>query len=818
MLMENLRGAYRSLCSAPGFTATAVLSLAIGMGGSIAMFTLVNSIVLKPLAYQESDKLVVIMNSGRGILKESTIPEIGIAALQVIRWRKQVRSFESFAVVGHADSDRNLTGSGHPERLGVLWITAGFFETLRVRPQRGRWFTESDENRDAPNVVILSDSLWRRRFAADAEIIGRKVVLNDVVHEVVGIAPSDLWLPHRHELHPTIQMPDRTDIFLPIRFSVEEERGRFEPAYVGIARLKPGVTPVQARAELDSTLPTFREFTFTQAGAHMVVKPFLTAVIGDVRKGLMLLLASVGIVLLIACANIANLSLIRATQRSRELAMRAALGAGRGDLIKYSLTESFLLGLCGTAVGSVLSMWITDVLISYAPAIPRLEESSVDSNVIAFAVGVCGLTTILFGLLPALRVSRVDPQQTLGGAAGRGTTDSRRGGRLRAALISAEVALGTLLVIGSGLLLTSFHRVMNVPRGFDGGDILITDLALSTPKYQGVEKQVRFIRAVHDELTSIPGVMNIAVNTRPPLTEELLLPAQAEGRNLPSWELPLTTWPTVSSQYFGIMRIPLRAGRLFRDDGEAERVAVISESAAQILWPGEDPIGKRVLRFTSLQLLRVIGVVGDVRSTGLDRAPKPAIYRLFNQTGGARYGGTAFSIVLRSALPPDALAKPVRDAIWRVDPDTPVPEIRSMPSIIVKSVHPRRFQVALLSAFGSVAVLLAVIGIYGVVAYSVAQRRKEIGLRIALGAKQVDIGTLVFRNGMAPVFIGLGTGLLAATFFTRLLASLLFEVSTLDPLTFVATPLVLVLAAAVPCWLTARHAAQIDPVVALRLE
>ena len=449
--------------------------------------------------------------------------------------------------------------------------------------------------------------------------------------------------------------------------------GAADPAYVGIARLKPGVTPQQARAELDSTLPGFGEFAFKQAGAHIVVKPFLTAVVGDVRKGLMLLLASVGIVLLIACANIANLSLMRATKRSRELAIRAALGARRGDLIKYSLTESFLLALCGTAVGSILSMWITHVLISYAPAIPRLEELRVSSNVFAFAIGVCGLTTILlFGLLPAWRVSRIDPQQALSGAAARGTTDNRRGGRLRAALISTEVALGTLLVIGSGLLLTSFHRVMNVPPGFNGRDILITDLVLSIPKYQGVEKQVPFIRAVHDELASIQGVMNVAVNTRPPLTEEILSAAQAEGRNLRPWELSLTTWPTVDSEYFGIMRIPLRAGRLFRDDGETERVAVISESAAQILWPGEDPIGKRVRRTPSPQLWRVIGVVGDVRSTGLDRAPKPAIYRSFNQKGGDRYGGTAFSIVLRSPLSPEALAKPVRDAIWRVDPETPV--------------------------------------------------------------------------------------------------------------------------------------------------
>jgi putative ABC transport system permease protein len=369
-------------------------------------------------------------------------------------------------------------------------------------------------------------------------------------------------------------------------------------------------------------------------------------------------------------------------------------------------------------------------------------------------------------------------------------------------------------------MLISFHRVINVPRGFDGADILIADLVLPSPKYQGFEKQAPFFRAVHDGIASIPGVMNVAVNTRPPLSWELLDAVRPAGRDVPPWELPVTAWPTVSSEYFAMMKIPLRSGRLFQDEGETGRVAVIRESAARTLWPGEDAVGKTLVRIFDNPPApwRVVGVVGDVLSAGLDRASTPAIYRPFYQKGGDGPNGMAFSIVLRTALPPDALVKSVRQAVWQVDPDIPVPEMRTMSAAIEKSVQPRRFQASLLTAFALVAVLLAAIGIYGVVAYSVAQRRKEIGVRIALGAKQRDVGTLVFQRGMAPVLIGLAAGLVASAMLTRLIASLLFQVSTLNPRTYTAAALILVLAAALPCWLTARQASRIDPVVALRLE
>jgi predicted permease len=604
---------------------------------------------------------------------------------------------------------------------------------------------------------------------------------------------------------------------MPVRFSVQDEQGANNVCCVGIARLKPGVTPEQASAELNSSMPAFKEFRFAEAKERVLVRPLQTAVLGDVRKGLLLLLFSVGLVLLIACANVANLSLVRATQRSRELAIRAALGAGKDALVRHSLTESFLIALGGTIAGSILSMWITDLAVSRAPSqVPRLEETAADATVFAFAVGLCVFTTVLFGLLPAWRASHVDPQTALN-TAGRGSTDALRGGRLRAVLVSAEVALGTVLVIGSGLLLSSLHRVINAPRGFDGGDILTLDLVLPSPRYPAIEKQASFFRAVHEGVGSIPGVMNVAVTTWLPLAGEAMDFVAPEGtvdvQNIQE-KGTLFAKPIVSAEYFTAMRIPLRAGRLLRNEGESERVAVLSESAARILWPGEDPLGRKVVMpLNPGRYWRVIGIVSDLLSGGLDRAPTPAFYRFYEQQGATR-----FSIVVRTALAPDALAKSVREAVSRVDPEIPVPEMRSMPGLIAKSVQPRRFQAVLVSGFALVAVLLAAIGIYGVVAYSVAQRRKEIGVRIALGAKQLDVRNLVFRNGMAPVLIGLCAGLLAAAFLARLIASLLFQVSTLDAVTFISAPLILVLAGALPCWLTARQAAHIDPVVALRLE
>jgi predicted permease len=819
MWIEDLRNAFRGLRSAPGFTITAVLSLSIGIGGSVSMFTLVNSVLLKPLAYPDSGRLVRVINAYAAAYASSrkNADTPGLLALEFTRWRKQVQSLESIALT-HYGCECSLTGTGRPERLGVIDISAEYFDILKVQPQLGRWFRESEEQRGSPRVAILADSFWRRRFAARPDIVGQTIHIDGAPYEVVGVTPHDLRSFRHEELHPSLDMKRPIDVFRPIRFSPRQLQSDLADEFVGIARLKPGVTREQARAELDSTLTSIPEYqaAFAALKVRVDLQELQTVVVRDARQGLLLLLFSVGLVLLIACVNVANLSLVRSTQRARELAIRVALGASRSQLIRYSLAESFLVALAGTFAGTILSQWITELAISRAPLLPRTDEIVTDTTVLCFAIGICVLTTILFGSLPAWRTSHADPKEALS-AGSRGSTDTLRGGRIRAGLIAAEVALGAVLVIGCGLLLRSFHQVMNAPRGFDGHDVLISELELSTESYQSIEKQTSFFRRLRDDLSSLPGVLHVAANTRAPLNTEATYPVLEEGSTKPLNELTTAVWPNVTSGYFRVMKIPLRAGRPFRDEGETEPVAVVSESAARRMWPGQDPIGKRVRKSIEPAdaYSRVVGVVGDVLSSALDRVSTPAVYRPYTQRGGR---ATAVTLVIQAAVPPAALATPLREAISRLDPDVPVAALRPIQDVITGSVQTRLFQTSLLSAFALIAVLLATIGIYGVVAYSILQRRKEIGVRVALGANPKDVSQLVFRNGLAPVLSGLTAGLVAAPLFSGLVASLLFRVPVLDPVTFLVTPLVLILAAAVPCWLIARKASLIDPMDALRLE
>ncbi len=650
----------------------------------------------------------------------------------------------------------SLTGTGRPERLGVVNISAEYFDTLKVQPQLGRWFRESEEQPGSPRVAILADSFWRRSFSARPDVVGQTIHINGLPYEVVGVTPPALGSFRNEQLHPSLDMGGPIDVFMPVRFTPRQLQSDMAHDFVGIARLKPGLTLEQARAELDSTLTSIPEYqaAFGALKVRVDLQELHAVVVRDARNGLLLLLFSVALVLLIACVNVANLSLVRSTQRMRELAIRVALGASRIDLFRYSLAESFLVALTGTIAGCILSQWITELAISRAPLLPRTDEIVTDAAVLGFAIGICFLTTILFGALPAWRASHVHPKEALS-AATRGSTDTLRAGRIRAGLVVAEVALGAVLVIGSGLLLRSFHHVMSAPRGFDGHDVLISDLDLPWERYQPVERQASFIRRLRDELSSLPGVLHVAANTRVPLDPEAIYTVFEEDSAKQLNELIPAVWPSITANYFQVMKIPLRDGRLFRDDGETERVAVVSESAARRIWPGQNPIGKRVRKSNESagDYSRVIGVVGDVLSSALDRVSTPAVYRPYTQRGGRP---TAVTLVIQAAVSPASLATPFREAISRLDADVPVVALRPMPDLIAGSVQMRRFQTLLLSAFASVAILLAAIGIYGVVAYSILQRRKEIGIRCALGANPKDVSRLVFRNGLAPVLSGLG--------------------------------------------------------------
>jgi putative ABC transport system permease protein len=781
------------------------------------MFTVVNSVLLKPLALRDPGKLVRVTNRYTAAYassrKDRDAP--GLLAREFIRWRKQTQSLDSISFTGMTCGSCSLTGTGRPERLGAMPVSAEYFDTLGVQAQLGRWFRESEEQRGGPNVVILSDAFWRRSFSAKTDIVGQDIHINGAPYQVVGVTPSSF---RGDELHEALFVPDRIDIYLPLRFTPQQLQSDMADDFVGIARLKPGVTLEQARAELDSTLTSIPEYqaAFSAFKTRVDLRELQSVIVGEVHQGLLLLLLSVGLVLLIACVNVANLSLVRSTQRARELAVRAALGASGRDLIRQSIMESLLIALAGTITGLILSQWITEFAVSRAPHLPRAGNIAPDAAVLSFAIGICALTTVLFGLLPAWQTSRTDPLAALN-AGSRGNTDTRRGGRIRSILIAAEVALGVVLVIGSGLLLRSFHQVMNAPRGFDGHDVMIADLYLPSPGYQSIEKQNSFFLRLREELISMPGVLNVSVNTRAPIDDEAIFMVFEENSVKPLNELVPAGHQNVTSEYFSMMKVPLRAGRFFRDGGETEQVVVISESAARRIWPGQNPLGRRVRKSNEPRddYSRVVGVVGDVLTSALDRVPTPVVYRPYSQRGGRN---TAVTLVIQTALPTTSLAAPLRRAVFRLDPDVPVGEPRLMADVITNSVQARAFQTSLLSAFALVAVFLAAIGIYSVLGYSIIQRRKEIGIRVALGADRKAVSRFVFENGMTPVVAGLASGLAAASFFAKLLSSLLFQVGTLDPATFAVTPLVLILTAALPCWLLARKAARFDPMDALRLE
>ncbi|HLK68978.1 MAG TPA: ABC transporter permease [Bryobacteraceae bacterium] len=814
--MEDLRGAFRTLCSAPGFALTAVLSLSVGIGGTVSMFTVVNSVLLKPLALPNPGKLVRVMNRYTAAYASSRMDREapGLLSREFIRWRKQIKSLDSISITALACRACTLTGTGRPERLSAMAVSAEYFDTLGVQAQLGRWFREFEEQRGGPGVVILSDAFWRRNFAAKTDIVGQNIHINGAPYEVVGVTPSTF---RGDVLHDALGVPDRIDIYLPLRFTPQQLESDLADDFVGIARLKPDVTLEQAGAELDSTLTSIPEYqaSFSALKVRVRLQELQSVVVGEVHQGLLLLLLSMGLVLLIACVNVANLSLVRSTQRARELALRAALGATRRDLIRRSLMESILIALAGTITGFILSQWITEFAVSRAPHLPRSGDIATDAAVLSFAIGICALTTMLFGALPAWQTSRADPLVALN-AGSRGNTDTLRGGRIRSVLIATEVALGVVLVIGSGLLLRSLHQVMNAPRGFDGHDVMIADLYLPSPGYQRIDRQISFFRRLRDELISMPGVLNVSANTRAPIDQEAIYTVFEENSAKPLNELIAAGFQNVTPEYFSMMKIRLRAGRFFRDSGETEQVVVISESAAQRMWPGQNPLGKRIRKSNEPidDYSRVVGVVGDILSSALDRTRTPVVYRPYSQRGGRN---TAVTLVIQTALPA-SLAVPLRQAVLRLDPDVPVGEPRSMTDVIANSVQARVFQAWLLSAFALVAVFLAAIGIYSVLSYSIIQRRKEIGIRIALGADRKDVSRFVFENGMTPVVAGLAIGLAAASFFARLLASLLFQVGTLDPTTFVVTPLILILTAALPCILLARKASRFDPMDALRLE
>jgi predicted permease len=806
MLWQDFRFGLRMLVKNAGFTTVAVLTLALGIGANSAIFSVVNTVLLRPLPYKDPDRIMMVWEDG----SSHGFPINVTSSSNYIDWRDQNQVFEAMAIVGRASF--NLTGAGEPERIDGRRVSPNLFPLLGVDPALGRTFSPAEDTPGANRVIILSHALWQRRFASRPDIIGQHLTLNGQSYEVIGVMPSYFEFPSRAD-----------QLWVPIAFTPQQAANRGNNSYEVVARLKPGVSREQAESEMDTiTARLQQQYPDVVKTQGTVVVPLHEQLVGDIKPALLILLGAVGFVLLIACANVANLLLSRAATRQKEIAVRLALGAGRRRLIRQLLTESFLLSAIGGVLGLLVALLGVSLLKTFIPRqIAQVTAVTVDANVLAFTLGVSLLTGLIFGLVPALQASRFNLNDSLK-EGGRESAAGRRGNRLRSLLVIAEVAISVVLLIGAGLLINSFLRLRNVDPGFQSDNLLTMRIALPQLKYPDHATRKTFYGQLLSRVEALPGVRSAAVTNWIPLTMQGdTFGISIEGRPDPgAQEMPDVVTRVVSPGYFNTMGIELLRGRLFddvQDRTDSRLVAVISETMARRLWPDEDPLGKRIKPGRSdsdEEWITVIGVAEDVRQFELTAEPRLQMYLSYSQPGFFVPG----HLVVRTEVEPASLIAPVREAVWSIDKDQPVSNIRSMEEIFSESIARQRFSMLLLGIFAGVAMLLGAVGIYGVVSYSVAQRAHEIGVRMALGARTSNVLRMIVGHGLKLVLIGVAIGLLAASILTRLMESLLFGISATDPVTFVAIPVLLVGAATLASYIPARRATRIDPLRALRYE
>jgi len=800
-MFQDLRFGLRMLLKNPGFTLVAVFTLALGIGANTAIFSVVNALMLRPLPYPDPGRLVWVdyassKNTGGEVL-----------SAHFLNWREQNRTLEGIAQFD--PTTRTLTGAGEPERVEVGQISAGFFTTLGVHPlPPGRDFTAAEDKTGGERVAILSHGLWRRRYNSDQGIVGKTITLNDSIFTVVGVTPENF-----RYFRPF-------DVWIPLAIDLERDLANGNTSSQStVARLKPGITLGQARAELDTLLQRY-ETTRLEGRPRIDFRtrlvPLQELLLGDTRRPILVLLGAVGLVLLIACANVANLLLARAATREKELAIRGALGAGRLRLVRQLLTECLLLAMAGSAAGLLLASWLTELLGSLSSTntlgeMGRVAAITIDLRVLGFTLLITLVTGLLFGFLPALRFSRTDLNVSLK-EGGRGGGIHGRG--LRNALMISEVALAIVLLVGAGLLIRSFAKLLDVDPGYRAENLLTARIALP-PRYSDNSQRAQFYERILQRIAALPGVTAVGATSHLPLTGyNMSAQLRVEGRQTREGENPPSApVARVNPDYFRTMGIALRAGRLINDSDtqDAPGVALLSETLARRLFPDEDPLGKR-LSVAGLGAT-IIGVVSDIRYTGLDGEVEQAVYLSYRQL--PRSG---MALVLRGAVEPSSLAPTLRNAVREIDPALPVYDVMTMNERLSNSVAARRFNLLLLGGFAALALLLAGVGVYGVISYVVTQRTHEVGVRMALGAQSADVVRLFIKQGMAMVMFGVALGLIGAFALTRLMKSLLFNVSAIDPLTFVCVALLLSLVALAACYLPARCAAKVDPLLALRHE
>jgi putative ABC transport system permease protein len=808
-LLNDLRHAVRALLRDRGYTTVALLTLAFGVAANTSIFSIVDAVLLRPLTYRDPGRLMVISEVVPEVAQ--AYPWLPVNARHFFEWRAHCSSFGQLSIVEPLDFV--LTRAGQPERLSGAGVSANLFSMLGVQPQLGRTFFDEEDQPGREHEVIISDALWSRRFHRDPTLVGRPITLDGGQWTVVGILPASFHFPKGNG-SPLLSFRQKADVFRPAAFKPDSIGWLGEFNYVVIGRLRPGVPEQRALAEMDVVQANIATRFPEKMHLRASMTPLQEEVTGAARKGLVILFAAVGAVMLIVCVNLANLSLARAAGRGRDLAIRTALGAGRAQLVRAILSESVLVGLAGGVAGAAFAWAGSRAVLQYAPRdLPRLDEIHLDARALLFALSLSILTGILFGLLPAWRASAADPQLALRSAS-RGTTEGRRGLFTRDLLVGFESGLSAVLLILAGLLIGSFVRLLNVDQGFDAGRLIAAEIDLPQNGYDKSGQRDIYYRALIAKMQALPGVSAAAIVSRLPLEGEDWVDAmQREGEHRPLAELPMTNMRFCSPDYFRAMGIAFVVGGPFSETDRKRNVAVVSELAARRVWPGENAIGKKFSGGDPAEPpFEVVGVVRDVR-TKITQEPVVTAYVPYWYR--SRLSMTA---VLRTAADPRAIAPAVRSAVWSIDPDTVVGEIRTMQNVVSGSVGERRFQMWLIGAFAASALLLSCIGIYGVVSWSVARRRNEIGVRMALGATRGGVRRMVVAQGLRPVLAGLALGIAAALASGRAVSSMLFGVSPRDPWTIGGVALVLASVAALACYIPARSTTLADPLEALRYE
>jgi putative ABC transport system permease protein len=808
-LLQDLKYGIRMLAKARGFTVVAVLTLALGIGANTAIFSLINTVLLRPLPYGEPDQLISISAVNRG--KGQTGIAVSYTKLQHIQ--QQTRALDD--VGAYYSLSMNLVGHGEPEEINANRVNSELFRALRVSPALGRNFLPAEDQPGGADVAILSDAFWHSHFNGDPAIIGRSISLDGKSTTIVGVLPPTFRFP--------FQQP-APDVWLPRVFEIlglRPEQLRSGAGFLNIvARLKPGETFARAQAELETINQSYVQAFPGNADSGVLglsMTLLETNLVGSVRPSLIVLLVAVGFVLLIACANVANLLLARATAREKEVAIRQALGASRGRLARQLFTESLLLSFIGGALGVIIAAWCLPLLRLVAPGtVPRLDEVRLDGVVLLFSIGVCLLTGVAFGLAPAWQLSRRDLHETLK-EGGRGSTEGGRGGRARRLMVIAEVAVALMLVTGAGLLIRSFVHLLSVNPGFDSRNVITFPVNLPTTRYATGPQRAEFFRQALERINTLPNIESAGAVSYLPLAGPVrYVFFCAEGQVCQGiGKDPIIALRQASPGFFEAMRIPLLSGRTFteKDTVDAQQVVIINQTVANRYFPHQDPIGRVMRNSRDMKPLQIVGVVADVKFSSLSTPKFEEMYLPYQQSPWM-----AMTIVVRSNSAAQPVVSAVREKISKLDPDLPLAGILPMEKVVSASVAQSRLVTGLVGAFAGFALLLAAVGIYGVMAYSVSQRSHEMGIRMALGAAPRDIFRLVVGQGMRLVLAGIGLGFLASLGLTRLLSSLLFGTSANDPVTLAAVATILIAVALAACYIPARRATRVDPLIALRYE